>query len=831
MYTIGDIAAMVQAQWLQKGKQGPVSQLLNDSRKLLFPETTVFFALVTENRNGHQYIPSLYQQGVRFFVVSEPVNLDQIPEASVLRVNDTVSALQQLAAAHRRRFDYPVIGITGSNGKTTVKEWLNQLLEPEHRIVRSPRSYNSQIGVPLSVWLLRSDHQLAIIEAGISQTGEMDKLGAIIRPDIGIFTNLGAAHSEGFSSMEEKLAEKWKLFAQSRIILTHYQEDWINQYVDTHLQPGQQVLRWGKSPDAALQILEQESSENETRMLLRYQGSEFRLIIPFSNEAAVENVLTCLLAALVVKKDSDSLQDYISRLQERIQQLQGISMRLELKDGINQCSIINDSYSADLSSLVIALDFLAQQQQHSKKTVILSDIPESGWTQEALYDRIAGLLQHHGVSRLIGVGTNISARQAVFQQNGIKEVQCFAETDLLLQHWESLNFREETILIKGARRFAFERISAQLEKQVHQTVMEVNLNAMLNNLKWYQQKLRKGTKLMAMVKAFSYGSGSFEIANLLQFHGVDYLTVAYTDEGVALRRAGIHLPIMVMNVAPTGFDALVEHHLEPVLYSASLFQSFDAYIRREGIPQYPVHLELETGMHRLGFAESELPLLLELVRHTPCKVQSVFSHFVASEDPAQDAFTRLQAERFIRMTAALQDQIPYRFLRHIENTSGINRHPDWQFDMVRLGIGLYGIDTSMESESPLEEVSTLITTIAQIKQVDEGETVGYNRRGVMKRKGTTATIRIGYADGYPRSLGNGAGHLLVKGKLVPTIGSICMDMTMIDITDVPECREGDPVIVFGKGLSVSQVAAWAGTIPYEILTGISQRVKRIYYQE
>lgn len=824
MYTIADIAELLRAHWLQKSKEGPVLHLLHDSRKLLFPDTTLFFALVTASRNGHQFIASLYQQGVRYFIVSEAIDVHAMPEASVLRVTDTVKALQELAAFHRNRFSIPVIGITGSNGKTTIKEWLNQLLEPDYRIVRSPRSYNSQIGVPLSVWLMRPEHQLGIFEAGISHGNEMGNLQKIVQPTIGIFTNLGSAHSEGFGSMEEKLKEKWKLFATTPVIITHYQDSWINSFFETHLQPQQQLIRWGWNAEADLQVISLETKGTATVAELRYGATDFRIHIPFTNDASVENVLTCILTLLVMKTE-------LSVLQNRIDQLHGISMRLELKDGINYCSIINDSYSADLSSLVIALDFLAQQHQHLKKTVLLSDIPETGWPAAALYERIADLLQLHGVCRLIGVGPAISEHQHLFSKQGLSEVICFSDTDLLLQHWEELSFRDETILIKGARRFQFERISAQLEKQVHQTVMEINLDAMLQNLKWYQQRLRKGVRLMAMVKAFSYGSGSFEIANLLQFHGVDYLAVAYTDEGVALRKAGIHLPIMVMNVATAGFGALVEHNLEPVLYTESLFRAFDAYIRREGIPGYPVHLELETGMNRLGFPEKELPFLLDYIPGTNCKIQSVFSHLAASEDPSQDVFTQEQADRFTRIVTALRTVINYPFLCHIENTSGIYRHPQWQFDMVRLGIGLYGFDAAMEAESPLSEVSTLITTIAQIKKVEPGESVGYGRRGQITRAGAIATIRIGYADGYPRALGNGVGYLLVNGRLVPTIGSICMDMTMIDISDLPDVKEGDSVTVFGRGLPVARVAEWAGTIPYEILTGISQRVKRIYYQE
>ncbi len=824
MYRISEIAAIISGRWIQQAEDAVILHLLNDSRKLLFPESSLFFAIVSNSRNGHQFIPALYHLGVRNFIVSETPDISAYPDASFILVADTVRALQQLAAWHRSRFSIPVIGITGSNGKTTVKEWLNQLLEPEFRIVRSPRSYNSQIGVPLSVWLMNEAHQLAIIEAGISHSGEMDLLEQILHPDIGVFTNLGMAHSEGFASMKEKLAEKWKLFRHSSKIITHYQDDWINAFMQENLHPPQQLIRWGAHPEADLQLIKTEKKADAAELQLKYQGSDFRLSLPFSNDAALENVLTSVLLML-------TLGIPVEKIQQRIHGLQSISMRLELKQGINQCSVINDSYSADISSLVIALDFLSQQQQHDKKTVILSDIPQTGLSAAQLYERVAALLHHHGVQKLVAVGPVISSFSELFYTYGFEELHFFTATDLLIQHWEELFFRDETILIKGARRFEFEKISALLEKQVHQTVMEVNLNAMLHNLKWYQARLKPGTRLMAMVKAFSYGSGSYEIANLLQFHGVDYLTVAYTDEGVALRKAGIHLPVMVMNVAPEGFAAIVEQNLEPVLFSPGLFTAFERFIRQEGVPRYPVHLEVETGMNRLGFSTADLGFLLRQLPQAPFKVQSVFSHLAASEDPGSDTFTEEQVNRFIAFTDALKQCISYPFLRHIENTSGIFRHPQWQFDMVRLGIGLHGFDAAMGNSGYLEEVSTLVTTIAQIKELQPGESVGYNRKGRIEHPTTIATIRIGYADGYPRALGNGVGKLLVGGVLVPVIGSVCMDMTMIDITGLDNVKEGDRVIVFGRGLPVAQVAAWAGTIPYEILTGISQRVKRIYYQE
>ncbi|MCG7857510.1 bifunctional UDP-N-acetylmuramoyl-tripeptide:D-alanyl-D-alanine ligase/alanine racemase [Flavihumibacter sediminis] len=820
-YTIPDIAAIIGARWQQQAGSATISHLLIDSRKLLFPQSTVFFALKTESRNGHQFIGRLYQQGVRCFVVSEEMDPKTFPGASLLLVENTFAALQTLAAAHRKKFSYPVIGITGSNGKTIVKEWLNQLLEEDHNIVRSPRSYNSQIGVPLSVWQMESLHSLGIFEAGISRIGEMLALQNIIQPTIGILTNIGAAHNEGFSSLRQKLEEKWKLFHSARVIIYKRDHGLTDEYVKEIKRDDCLYFSWSFEGDATMQVSRTAADDNGVDCTIMYNDQNFALRIPFTDEASIENALTCCACLLYMDLPADLII-------KRIAQLHSVGMRLEMKEGINHCSVINDSYSADLSSLIIALDFLAQQKQHLTKTVILSDIPETGMPEEELYQRVAMLLQHHGVKRLFAIGPRISAHKAVFESAAL-EVHSYPETASFIAHAPEIHFRDETILIKGARRFSFEDISALLEMQVHQTVLEINLNAMLQNLKQYQQLLQPSTRLMAMVKAFSYGSGSYEIASLLQFHGVDYLAVAYTDEGVALRKAGIDMPIMVMNASPSAFDALVEFNLEPVLYSLQLYKRFAAYIRQQAITRYPVHLEMETGMNRLGFAEADITELLQLLVQPWFKIQSVFSHLAASEDPQHDAFTLRQVELFEAATKRIAAVLDHSFLRHIENTAAIFRHPQWQMDMVRLGIGLYGVDPSASSAMRLEEVSTLRTTIAQIKELAAGETVGYGRRGVAARQTRIATVRIGYADGYPRVLGNGRGSMLVGNQLAPVIGSICMDMTMIDITGIEGIEEGDEVIVFGKGLPVAELAAAAGTIPYEIMTGVSQRVKRIYY--
>ncbi|MFT4023847.1 MAG: bifunctional UDP-N-acetylmuramoyl-tripeptide:D-alanyl-D-alanine ligase/alanine racemase [Flavihumibacter sp.] len=814
MYNLDDIALFTGGRWLVRGTDSRIEHLLTDSRRLLFPATSLFFAIKTASRNGHQYIQRLYDKGLRSFVVSEAPDCDLLPGANILLVNDTVLALQRLAAEHRCRFQYPVIGITGSNGKTIVKEWLNQLLENDYRIVRSPRSYNSQIGVPLSVWQMSPADNLAIFEAGISEPGEMDVLGRY-QTCHWLFTNLGAAHNEGFASMEQKLEEKWKLFNGADVVICRAGNPIVDEWAQLKAENGLRLFTWGRDEDCTVRVTDQ--------LVLHYKQQSVQLQPAFTDEASVENLLHCCACLLYLGVSIHSLN-------ERIRQLRPVAMRLELKEGINNCSVINDSYSTDLSSLDIALDFLFRQQQHVRKTVILSDIPQSGLAPGELYGQVADLLQHYQVNRLIAIGAVTAGFEVVFKSRRL-EYQHFFSTENFISRFDELLFGDETILVKGARSFGFEAISSLLEKQEHQTVLEVDLNALLHNLRQYQQLLKPGTRLMAMVKAFSYGTGSFEVANLLQYHGVDYLAVAYTDEGLALRRGGIHLPIMVMNAAPPDFATLVEYNLEPVIYSLAMYRQLDRFARQEGLTQVPVHIELETGMNRLGFSGNEFDTLLNLLPASVFKVQSVFSHLAASEDPAMDAFTAEQVAVFRENADAIAALLPYPFIRHMENTAAITRLPGWQFDMVRPGIGLYGVPSGPPGQVQLKPVSTLKTTIAQIKYLQPGETVGYNRKGVITRPSAIATVRIGYADGYPRSLGNGRGSMLVNGRLAPVTGSVCMDMTMIDITGISGVDENSVVTVFGAGLPVEVVAGWAGGIAYELLTGISQRVKRIYYQD
>jgi len=799
------------------GTESNIEHLLLDSRRLIFPATSLFFALKGPRRSGDPFAKELYKRGVRNFVLEEETDLSG---ANQIIVKDTLTALQQLVAEHRRQFSIPVIGITGSNGKTTVKEWLNQLLQEDYQVVRSPKSYNSQTGVPLSVWQMGPQHQLAIFEAGISRRGEMARLEPVVRPTIGIFTNIGEAHSEGFSSLEEKAAEKMKLFAHSATLV--YCGD--HPIVTKAVPEGIKRYSWGQSAEATVRIGRIEKTEDATTIDITHAGTTFTISIPFTDPASVENALHCVAVMILLQRSPEQIKTRLARLAP-------IAMRLELKSGINHCSIINDSYSADLNSLSIALDFLSQQQQHEKRTVILSDFLESGRDEAQLYATIAETLGQKQVDRLIGIGPRIGAHADAFSQWFPGQAVFYPTVAAFHTDWGRLHFRDETILIKGARIFEFEEIDRLLTEQIHQTVMEVDLNAMAQNLRQFRQLLQPATRVMAMVKAFGYGSGSFEIANLLQFHGIDWLGVAYADEGVALRKGGIRVPIMVMNTENSSFDSLVEYNLQPVIYSFSLLRTFDRWLKKEGIPAFPVHIELETGMNRLGFPQEDIDPLLRVLPETAFTVLSVFSHFAASEEAQQDAFTNRQAEIYTATADRIAKILGYPFLRHIANSAGIIRHPELQMDMVRLGIGLYGIDPASSGKLELQEVSTLKTTIAQIKHLRPGETVGYNRKGIAASGTVTATVRIGYADGYSRTFGNGAGKMWVKGRLAPTIGIVAMDMTMIDITGIPDVKEGDEVIVFGKELSVSQLAVWSKTIPYEILTSVSQRVKRIYFEE
>ncbi|MGZ8559547.1 MAG: bifunctional UDP-N-acetylmuramoyl-tripeptide:D-alanyl-D-alanine ligase/alanine racemase [Chitinophagaceae bacterium] len=808
-----------------------IEHLLLDSRKVYSPVNSLFFALKGPRRDGHQFIPELYKKGVRSFVVSEEQDISNYPEAFFIKVRDTLVALQQLAIHHRSRFDKTVIGITGSNGKTIVKEWLYQLLHEDYNIVRSPKSYNSQIGVPLSVWQMDEQHTLGIFEAGISKPGEMETLEKIIQPTIGVLTNIGEAHNEGFIDQAQKLSEKLKLFAHCQVLIGRdtdiaTQKEWIAT-IESRPHGRPEVLSWGTSPNNDLLVKHIEKKEKFTVIAVCPGSAEKEFIIPFTDDASIENAITCYFVLLQFGMSHDIIS-------KKMKQIQPVNMRLELKKGINHCMLINDSYSADINSLEIALNFLDQQSGYARKTVILSDVLQSGRNDEQLYHYIIERLKKHQVTRIIGIGEHISEtlRHITSKPGDGPVIELHTSTESYLHQFRSTQFREEIILIKGARVFGFERIVQLLEQKVHQTVLEINLNAIVHNVKVYQKQLKPSTKMMAMVKAFAYGSGGAEIAGILQYHKVDYLGVAYTDEGVELRRAGITLPIMVMNPEESAFESIVEYNLEPDIYSFSMLHSFEFFLQNEGLLRYPVHIEIETGMNRLGFPMDEIKTLAKHLETTTfLKVQTVFSHLAASEDPTQDEFTLQQFNLYMQAVQQLREKLNYTFIQHITNSAGIFRIPYLQLDMVRLGIGMYGIDSAVAHQSLLHPVATLKTTIAQLKNLKAGESVGYNRKAVLKKDAVIATVRIGYADGYSRKLGNGAGKMWVKDKLVPVTGSICMDMTMIDVTGVEGVQEDDEVIVFGKELPVQLLAEWAGTIPYEIMTSISQRVKRVYFEE
>ena len=820
--------------WLEKDQaDASIEELAIDSRNIAHPESALFIALKTNLRDGHLYISDAFQKGVRNFLVSQPIEASEFKGANIIQVKDTLTALQNIAASHRRQFDIPVIGVTGSNGKTVVKEWLYQLLGSKFNTVRSPKSYNSQVGVPLSVWLMAEGQELAIFEAGISQPGEMEKLERIIQPSIGVFTNIGEAHSEGFMNNRQKINEKLILFRNAKQLVYCHDHAELNECIVQYrhqVRGGRtedplQLFTWSQKQEADLRILRISKIENKSHISALYKGKEIGIAIPFTDDASVEDAIHCWCVALLLNAGNEEIKTHMAGLQP-------VSMRLELRHGINDCTIINDAYNSDLTSLQLALNYLDQQKQHAHHTVIMSDILQIGKRDLDMYEEVAASVSRRNIKRFIGIGPALYKNKAVFRKYKKLRSIFFKSTEDFLKNFHLLTFDNEAILLKGARVFAFEKIGILLEQQVHQTVMSIDLSALRHNLNVFRSELSPGVKTMAMVKAFAYGSGSYEIANLLQYGGVDYLTVAYTDEGIGLRKAGIKMPIMVMSPDATSFDRMIAWKLEPELYN---FRSFTAFINMANtllVKDYPVHIKLDTGMHRLGFNLQDIDELVDKIAETPAvHITSIFSHLAASEDPNEDDFTRQQASLFEQMSGKIMGSLPYKPLRHLCNSAGIARHPGLHYDMVRIGIGLYGVDGSHLLQSKLRQISRLKTTIAQIREVPGGETVGYGHHAATIGNRRIATICIGYADGFPRSLGNGNAYVLVHGKEAPTIGPIAMDMCMIDITNIPEAKEGDDAVIFNDQLPITQLAAWAGTISYEIMTSISQRVKRIYVNE
>ena len=812
--------------------EGNIRWLLTDSRSLCFPEETLFFALKTQRNDGHRYVGDLYRRGVRHFVVEQvPEHYDTVyPEADFLRVPHTLAALQRLAERHRDEFDVPIVGITGSNGKTMVKEWLYQLLLPSQKIVRSPRSYNSQIGVPLSVWLLNEQTEVGIFEAGISQPGEMYALRDIIQPTIGVLTSLGAAHQENFRSMEEKCLEKLELMHDTEAMVYCSDNDTVSRCIRRMQYKGEKIA-WSQCDEqAALFVKEIAVKSPETRITYIWQEEENCFSIPFIDEASIENAITCAAVALHLGLTP-------GQLAERMPKLEPVAMRLEVKEGQRGCVLINDSYNSDINSLDIALDFMNRRESSSpklgevrrglNKTLILSDIFQTGSSPEVLYAQVSELAVKRGIDKFIGIGPELSAQADRIQ---IADKSFFVSVPHFLSSEAFSGLRNELILLKGARPFGFDQITEQLEQKVHETILEVNLNAVVENLNYFRSFLKPDTKMVCMIKADGYGAGAVEIAKTLQDQRVDYLAVAVADEGVTLRKAGITANIMIMNPEMTAFKTMFDYDLEPEVYSFRLMDALIRAARKEGITGWPVHIKLDTGMHRLGFDPvHDIDEVIDRLKHQNAIIpRSVFSHFVGSDSDGFDDFSAQQFALFDEGSRQLQSVFTHKILRHMDNSAGIEHFPERQMDMCRLGIGLYGVDP--RDNHILHTVSTLKTTILQMRHVPAGETVGYSRKGKIERDSVIAAIPIGYADGLNRHLGNRHGYCLVNGQKAEYVGNICMDVAMIDVTDIP-CAEGDQVEIFGEHLPVTVLSDALGTISYEVLTGVSNRVKRVYFQD
>ena len=822
-YNIEKITTLIGARRIGSA-DAQIGWLLTDSRSLCFPEETLFFALKTARNDGHRYIADLYRRGVRNFVVSS-LPADTPPDANFLIVPSPLAALQRLAERHRDEFDIPIVGLTGSNGKTMVKEWLYQLLSPQFSVTRSPKSFNSQIGVPLSVWLLNEQTEIGLFEAGISQMGEMEALRDIIQPTIGVLTSLGAAHQENFRSLEEKCMEKMRLFDGAKVIAYNSDDDTVSRCIRRSGFKGEKIGWSRESISAPLFISGITSNSSSTSVSYIYKGMHGQYTLPFFDEASLQCSFACAAVALYLGVAPDQLA-------ERMARLEPVAMRLEVKEGQHGCTLINDSYNSDVNSLDIALDFMARREE-TRRTLILSDIYQSGKSDYELYREVNGLCVERGVRRLIAIGPNIGAQRSVFT---LSEQYFFDTTEAFLQSDQLHQLRNEVILIKGARPFGFDRITERLEQKVHETILEVNLNAVVDNLNFYRSFLKPETKLVCMVKADAYGAGAVEVAKTLQEHRVDYLAVAVADEGVTLRQNGITQNIMIMNPEMTAFKTIFDYDLEPEVYSFRLMDALIHAAEQQGITGWPVHIKLDTGMHRLGFdPEHDIDEVIRRLKNQNAIIpRSVFSHFVGSDSDDFDNFSAMQFRRFDEGSRQLQAAFSHKILRHMDNSAAIQHFPERQLDMCRLGLGLYGYDpreTSAPDSTSLRPVSTLKTTILQLRQVPKEETVGYSRKGVLTRDSVIAAIPIGYADGLNRHLGRGACYCLVNGQKAPYVGNICMDVAMIDVTDIPDVREGDMVEIFGEHLPASVLSDVLQTIPYEVLTSVSNRVKKVYFQD
>ncbi|MBQ7691309.1 MAG: bifunctional UDP-N-acetylmuramoyl-tripeptide:D-alanyl-D-alanine ligase/alanine racemase [Muribaculaceae bacterium] len=827
-YSITEIAEVLHVDaWQLNDPEAVVSELLTDSRSLTDAPETLFFALRTSNDDGHRYVSSLYEQGVRNFVVD---TMSEIPAglaemANFLVVGNALDALQAVATNHRRRFGIPVIGITGSRGKTTVKEWLHQLLCDDYRIVRSPRSYNSQIGVPLSLWDIDDDTTLAIIEAGISTTGEMGRLQAMIRPTIGVITNIGTEHDEGFASMAEKAQEKAKILSSCEQIVYCADDPLVTATIAPLLEVdvAQETAWSAKGRNAALQILGTARTDKNTTIDYSYHGVVNQIVVPFDADRDVENAITCLAVMLLLDIQPECIA-------ERMKHLTPVGTRINVIEGVNECTVIVDGYNSDYASLTPALNFMMRRAGTRGNTVVLSDLKPETYSGDELYIRVSELLRGKGVRRLLAVGADMCRYAHYF--DSLPSSRFFATTDDLLAAVAQGDFDHETILVKGSPEFGFDQVTDLLEAKRHQTVMEVNLNALAHNFRFFKSLVKPTTKTVAMVKASGYGTGSYEIAKTLQDRGADYLAVAVQDEGVELRRAGIMMPIIVLNPSVVNYKAMFVHRLEPEVYSLEECRELIREGRKCGVRDFPVHVKIDSGMHRLGFTHEQLPALIELLQgQDVLHPASVFSHLSVADEPTQDDFTRQQCHYFQQCATLLQDGFKHHIMRHILNTCGIVRFPEYQQDMVRIGIGMYGIrSVDGDAEATLQTVASLHAVIISIHQWPAGTTIGYGRKGVLTRPSRIATVSIGYADGMDRHFGNGNTNVWVGGRQCPTVGNVCMDALMVDVTDA-NCQVGDTVEIFGEHIAIERLAQVRGTIAYEILTSISPRVKRVYYRE
>lgn len=797
-----------------------VAELLTDSRQVSFAEDTAFVAIRGVNRDGHQFIDSVFRKGIRVFIVEGlPENVDFYPDAAFIVADNTVRALQLLAAEKRHAFESTVIAVTGSTGKTIVKEWLADVLSRCSPVVRSPKSYNSQIGVPLSVWKLDNKFKYGIFEAGISKPGEMENLRKIIDPEIGIITNIGDAHNENFSGYEEKACEKLKLFLNASTIIYSRDHKVINEILLNDSKFSRKnLIDWSfRDGNAKVFVKRQKLNDDQTQLEVYYGDTSVLFDISFTDRASIENAVTVATTCLAIGIDPQVIRKGLSGLVS-------VAMRMEIKSGINNCQLIEDYYNSDPGSLGMALEYI-RSQNTKKTTLILSDFIQSGRDESDLYSEVAGLVRKAGINKFIGIGHVLMRNSSWFDD----ESSFFYSTDDFINNFKSKDFWNEVILLKGARVFELERIAKLLEQQAHITVLEINLDAISHNLNEFRRYLNPGTRIMAMVKAFAYGNGPAEIASLLEYQGISYLGVAYTDEGVELRKAGVNMPVMIMNPEVSSANTIIQNNLEPEIFSISSLEKFADSASKYGLYNYPVHLKIDTGMHRLGFLPDDAVKAASRIKELPClRIVSVFSHLAVSENPEFDNFTRRQVELFRTTSEKIRSIVGYSFLRHILNTSGIVRFPEYQFDMVRPGIGIYGAGNF--TGLFLKQVSRFKTKISQVKKIPAGEPVGYGCADISHAERTIAILPVGYADGLNRRLGNRKGNLFIRGSRVPLIGNICMDMCMVDISGL-EAAEGDEAEIFGNNITINEIAEQCDTIPYEILTSIPGRVKRVFYRE